>query len=87
MKFKPQKKYFHIGLTIFLTAIAIMIAYFLFFRIGQIKAGLNRINSILAPVFYGLVIAYLMTPLLNIIERKFVRPLFDKKLGARESQA
>ncbi len=85
MKFKPQKKYFHIGLTIFLTAIAIMIAYFLFFRIGQIKAGLNRINSILAPVFYGLVIAYLMTPLLNIIERKFVRPLFDKENWGREN--
>lgn len=85
MKFKPQKKYFHIGLTIFLTAIAIMIAYFLFFRIGQIKAGLNRINSILAPVFYGLVIAYLMTPLLNLIERKFVRPLFDKENWGREN--
>ena len=79
MKFKPQKKYFHIGLTIFLTAIAIMIAYFLFFRIGEIKAGLHKINSILAPIFYGLIIAYLLTPLLNAIERKFVRPLFDKE--------
>ena len=79
MKFKPQKKYFHIGLTIFLTAIAIMCAYFLFFRIGEIKAGLNRINSILAPVFYGLILAYLMTPLLNVIERKFIRQLFDKE--------
>ena len=79
MKFKPQKKYFHIGLTIFLTAIAIMLAYFLFFRLGEIKAGLRKINSILAPVFYGLIIAYLLTPLLNAIERKFVRPLFDKE--------
>ena len=79
MKFKPQKKYFHIGLTIFLTAIAIMIAYFLFFRIGEIKAGLHKINAILAPIFYGLIIAYLLTPLLNAIERKFVRPLFDKE--------
>ena len=79
MKFKPQKKYFHIGLTIFLTAIAIMCAYFLFFRVDEIKAGIHKINTILAPVFYGLIIAYLMTPLLNVIERKFVRPLFDKE--------
>ncbi|MCR5721360.1 MAG: AI-2E family transporter [Lachnospiraceae bacterium] len=79
MKFKPQKKYFHIGLTIFLTAIAIMCAYFLFFRVDEIKAGIHKINTILAPVFYGLIIAYLMTPLLNVIERRFVRPLFDKE--------
>ena len=79
MKFKTHNKYFHIGLTIFLTAIAIMCAYFLFFRIGEIKAGLHKINTILAPVFYGLIIAYLMTPLLNVIERKFIRPLFDKE--------
>ncbi|MBR6307209.1 MAG: AI-2E family transporter [Lachnospiraceae bacterium] len=56
-----------------------MIAYFLFFRIGEIKAGLHKINAILAPIFYGLIIAYLLTPLLNAIERKFVRPLFDKE--------
>lgn len=86
MKFKPQKKYFHIGLTIFLTAIAIMVAYFLFFRVGEIKAGLHKINSILAPVFYGLVIAYLMTPLLNAIEKKFIRPIFDKENWALNSK-
>ena len=85
MKFKPQKKYFHIGLTIFLTAIAIMLAYFLFFRLNEIKAGLSKINSILAPVFYGLILAYLMTPLLNAIEKKFVRPLFDKENWGRKN--
>ncbi len=85
MKFKPQKKYFHIGLTIFLTAIAIMCAYFLFFRVDEIKAGIHKINTILAPVFYGLIIAYLMTPLLNVIERKFVRQLFDKENWGRNN--
>lgn len=79
MKFKPEKKYFHIGLTLFLTAVAIMVAYFLFFRIEQIKAWFDKINGILAPVFYGFILAYLMAPLLNAIERKFTRPLFDKE--------
>lgn len=79
MKFKPEKKYFHIGLTIFLTAIAIMAAYFLFFRIDSIKEWLSKINKIMAPVFYGFILAYLMAPLLNAIERKFVRPLFEKE--------
>ncbi len=69
MKFKPDKKYLYVGITIFLTAVAIMLAYFLFFRIDSIKDGLNTLNKILAPIFYGLIIAYLMTPLLNTIEK------------------
>lgn len=79
MKFKPEKKYVQIGLTIFLTAIAIMLVYLLFFRLAQIKEGIANINKILAPIIYGLVLAYLMTPLLNAIERKWLYPVFDKK--------
>lgn len=79
MKFKPEKKYFHIGLTIFLTAIAIMLAYFLFFRLESIKALLNSFNKIIAPIFYGFVLAYLMSPLLNVAERKWITPLVIKK--------
>jgi len=78
MKFKAEKKYVQIGVTIFLTAVAIMLVYFLFFRIDEIATGIKRINSILAPIFYGLVLAYLMTPLMNLIERRWISPLFEK---------
>lgn len=79
MKFKPEKKYLYLGITIFCTAIALMLAYFLFFKIDSIKGGLSVINKALSPVFYGLVLAYLMAPLLNIIERKWIKPFFDNK--------
>ncbi len=78
MKFKPEKKYIYWGITIFCTAIALMLVYFLFFRLDSIKGGLKTLNKILAPVFYGFILAYLMTPLLNIIEGKWIRKLFDK---------
>lgn len=77
MKIKPDKKYFAIGLTIFFAAIAIMAAYFLFFKIDIIKDALSNINHILAPIFYGLILAYLMTPLLNVVEKKISVPLFN----------
>ncbi len=86
MKFKPEKKYFHMGLTFFLTSIAIMLAYFLFFRIDSLKSGIASINKILAPVFYGFILAYLMTPLMNIIENKFVRVLFEKEKWFSQSK-
>lgn len=78
MKFKPEKKYIYWGITIFCTAIALMLAYFLFFRLDSIKGGVKTLNKILAPVFYGFILAYLMTPLLNIIEGKWIKKLFDK---------
>lgn len=78
MKFKPEKKYVQIGLTVFFTAIAIMLVYLLFFRLKDIKEGIAAINKILAPIIYGLILAYLMTPLLNAIEKKWLYPVFDK---------
>lgn len=78
MKFKPEKKYIYWGITIFCTTIALMLAYFLFFRLDSIKGGVKTLNKILAPVFYGFILAYLMTPLLNIIEGKWIKKLFDK---------
>lgn len=77
MKIRPEKKLVSIGLTLFLTAVAIMLAYNLFFRIAEIKVLFGHLNKILAPVFYGLVLAYLMTPLLNLIEKKWIIRLFD----------
>lgn len=78
MKLKPEKKYFAFGLTLFITAVAIMLAYFFFFRIDTIKTGIAKINHILAPIFIGFILAYLMSPLLNIIELKISGLAFEK---------
>ncbi|MCR5278841.1 MAG: AI-2E family transporter [Lachnospiraceae bacterium] len=78
MKLKIEKKYFQIGLTIFLTALAIILVFFGIYRINNIKGYIANINRILSPVIYGFVFAYLMTPLLNLYEHKIVEPLFAK---------
>ena len=82
MKIKLENKYFQLGLTLFLTAVSIMAVYFLFFKLDSLRQGLAALNKVLAPITYGMVIAYLVTPLLNFVERKAVIPCikyFDKE--------
>lgn len=80
MKLKPNKKYLAIGITVFFAAVAIMAAYFLFFKMAIIKNAIANVNHILAPIFYGLILAYLMTPLLNVVEKRVSLPFFDKHI-------
>ncbi|MBP5152333.1 MAG: AI-2E family transporter [Lachnospiraceae bacterium] len=75
MKVKIDKKYLQFALVFFFTAIAILLVFFFIFRYNSFKGFLNRLNGILAPVFYGFIFAYLMTPLLNLIENKCLNPI------------
>jgi predicted PurR-regulated permease PerM len=77
MKIKLENKYFQIGLTLFLTAVSIMAVYFLFFKLSTLMDGLAALNKVLAPITYGMVIAYLITPLLNFVEKKAVMPVIN----------
>ena len=83
MNFKWDKKYLYWGVTAFLV-IAAAIVFFL--GLSQIKEILDSIFSflsILTPVLYGFVIAYILCPIATFIEKPCLRRLFytiqDKK--------
>lgn len=78
MKIKLGKKYFQIGLTIFFTAIAILFVVFFIWKNESIRKFFDILNSAIRPVFYGLIISYLLSPILNFVERKALIPLFHK---------
>lgn len=78
MKFKVNNKYFRWGLTAFLVVAASIIFYYLVFHSSNIKAGVKIITNILMPVVFGLVTAYLLTPILDFLEDKVLLPLCDK---------
>ena len=78
MKIKIEKKYLQIGFTIFFTAIAILMVVFFIWNNNSIKTSVRKFNSILSPVYYGLIIAYLLTPIVDFFEKKFFIPLFAK---------
>lgn len=78
MKFKFEKKYVEIGIvTFFVVAASLVFYYFLFHHTTLIQA-VSKIFKILSPVIYGFIFAFLMTPVLNFIERKIVKVLFVK---------
>ncbi len=73
-----DNNYYKWGLTVFLTFLACMFAFYILFYNAQLRAGINRINKILSPVYVGFIIAYLFSPLLNMLENKVMYPLYKK---------
>ena len=72
MKFKLEKKYILRGITAFLVVAGGIFLYYLIFHGSNIKSGMGYLYSICIPIVNGLVIAYIMTPTLNYIEKKII---------------
>ena len=72
---KDKAKYVRWGLTAFLVGCALLIFYDVFYRdnAGTVQAFFGKLWSILAPVLYGLAMAYLLAPLVNHLERWILR--------------
>lgn len=77
MKFKLNNKYFRWGLTAFSVIAAAIMFYYFVFHSSSIKAEAGIFMKILMPVVFGLVTAYLLTPILNFLEEKILFPLCD----------
>ncbi len=78
MKFKINNKYFRWGLTAFAVIAASITFYYFMFHHSNIKTGIDTIADIVMPVILGLVMAYLLTPILNFLEDKIMIPLCNK---------
>ena len=77
------KQYFMRGLTSFLVILAGIVCYFAFLRLDDIADLLGKIGGILQPIILGLVFAYLLNPLVTIIENQVIK-MFEKKAKNRE---
>lgn len=65
---RERKYYWHLGLTLFLTACAILVFYDTFYMGGTLQSFMTKLVNALAPVLYGFALAYLLTPIVNWIE-------------------
>jgi len=73
---KNNKNYIRWGITAFLVILAGLISYYIIFHLENFKGGVDRIWVILMPITDGLILSYLLTPLLNVIEGRIVKPCF-----------
>lgn len=78
MNFKWDKKYLHWGITAFLVLASAILFYYFVFHNTQFLNFFRNIVNICFPIIDGLVIAFLLCPMVNWFERK-VFILFRKK--------
>lgn len=89
MKLQINKKYLRIGLTAFAVIAASICFYYLIFHGDRFSSKIGSFFMILSPIVYGIIFAYLMTPLVNGIEKHFLIPLLIKdkhNISARQKR-
>ena len=77
-RFNWDKRYLYWGVTAFCVIAAALLFYF---AVGNIKVfgnTVSRLVSILAPFIWGLVICYLLSPLMRSVENRLFLPLARK---------
>ena len=75
---KLENKYIYAGITAFCVLMAVLICGFIFFNFDVVTAAFGKLNSALTPIYIGLVIAYLLSPMVNGMERMVFIPLLRK---------
>lgn len=78
MKLNIDKKHISFGITAFFVIAASLCFYYVIFHGDRFSAKINALIVISSPVLYGIVLAYLLTPIVNTLEKKLLIPLFTK---------
>ena len=76
--FHWDKKYFYWGITAFLVLAAEIVFYLAISYLPQLGKWLGRIMTILGPFVWGLVISYLLHPMMLGMEKRLFAPLAGK---------
>ena len=73
-----DKKYLYWGVTAFCVIAAAILFYMALNYLPLLRQGLASLLHILSPFIWGLVICYLLTPFMRLVEKKLFGPLSKK---------
>ena len=85
-KFRWDKKYLYWGITAFLVIAACLLFNMFITGLPKIKSALGSFMAIVSPFIWGLVIAYLLCPLMNIYQRDILLPM-GRRLFAKSGDS
>ena len=71
------KKYLVLSICLFISFALAIILFFLLYKIDYIKSAIGHIIRAMMPFIIGIILAYILTPLCNLLERTFDK-LFKK---------
>lgn len=74
-RFNWDKRYLYWGVTAFCVIAAALLFYFAVGNIALFRDKISRLVSILAPFIWGIVISYLLSPLMRSVESRIFLPL------------
>ena len=75
VKFRWDKKYLNWGVTAFCVIACSLLFFWTFTQWGVVKEIINMLLSILNPIIVGVVIAYILNPILSFLERTLLMKL------------
>lgn len=78
MKRQIDKRFLHLGITIFLSISACICFYYALFHGTDLSETKDAAIKVLLPIIDGLALAYILNPMLNFYEKKCVLPLWSK---------
>lgn len=78
MKIPWEKKHKTWGIAVFLVIAVAIALFFALDKWGQVWNVVKLVVKSLEPITYGLIMAYLLNPMMSFIERKAMLPLFKK---------
>ena len=80
MKYRwGNNRYLQWGVTAFLVIAASMLFYYGIFHMKTLLSGIRRILTITAPIIYGFAIAYVLSAVVNFLERSVIYPFLKKR--------
>ena len=87
MKFKWEKKYLHWGVTAFLVIVSSILFFLLLNRLDVVAGAIGFVLNLLMPFIIGLIIAYLLSPLVDWFENVCFGRLFLKVFHKEKRRA
>ena len=85
MKDLRRSAYFKMGITALIVLCGTLFFYFLLFHTGSFRSAVGKILLVVRPLLYGLLIAYIMNPLMQWFENQVLK--LTKKLKIKPSRA
>ena len=87
MKLPWEKKHICWGVTAFCVIAASIVLYMILHRWSVVASVIALIFKSLRPITYGLILAYLLNPLMNMIEKTMAIPAMNALLKKRKDKA
>lgn len=85
--FKWDKKYLHWGVTAFLVIACAVLFYMALNYISLVGSGIKKLMGILSPFIWGLIITWLIAPMVRTFEKELFMPMTGKLWKKNEARA